>query len=108
MSFALSKIFETVSQPSIVLLFLCLGGLSLTVWRDHSPWGPRLLFLGIGGFTACAILPVGLWFMLPLEDRFPPPRPIPAHIDGVIVLGGAIAVEESAERGMPALNAHAT
>jgi uncharacterized SAM-binding protein YcdF (DUF218 family) len=107
MSFALLKFFETVSEPSTVLLFLCVGGLFLALWRDRSPWGPRLLILGTGGFAACAILPVGLWLMLPLEDRFPPPRPLPARIDGIIVLGGAIAVEESAERGMPALNAHA-
>lgn len=45
--------------------------------------------------------------MQPLEDHFPPPSPMPTHVDGIIVLGGAIDRAESAARGRPALNGHA-
>ncbi len=45
--------------------------------------------------------------MGPLEDRFPPLRQMPARVDGIVVLGGAIDLKESADRGMPALNERA-
>ena len=46
------------------------------------------------------------WMVLPLEDRFPRPSP-PTHVDGVVVLGGALEMFVSADRGVPSLNAAA-
>jgi uncharacterized SAM-binding protein YcdF (DUF218 family) len=45
--------------------------------------------------------------MRPLEDRFPRLRWMPAHVDGIIVLGGAIDLRESVDHGMPELNQRA-
>ena len=107
MMFALLKIFEVLSQPSSLLLLMSVGGLSLTLWHSRSPWGHRLLIAGLGGLLVCAILPVGALLMQPLEDRFPPPNLMPPQVDGIVVLGGAIALEESASRGLPAFNVRA-
>jgi uncharacterized SAM-binding protein YcdF (DUF218 family) len=107
MTFVLSKIFSVVLQPSTLLLLLCATGLLLTLWRNRSPWGLRFLIAGIGGLAACAVLPVGTWLMRPLEDRFPPLRPMPAQVDGIVVIGGAIELDESANRGVPAFNVRA-
>jgi len=107
MIFVLSKIFSVVAQPSFVLLLLCAIGLLLTLWRGRSRWADGLLIAGIGGVATCAILPVGTWLLRPLEDRFAPPSPMPAQVDGIVVLGGAIEADKSDNRGMPALNIRA-
>jgi uncharacterized SAM-binding protein YcdF (DUF218 family) len=52
-------------------------------------------------------LPVGTWLMRPLEDRFSQPRPMPERVDGIVLLGGAIDLDESADRAMLALNIRA-
>jgi uncharacterized SAM-binding protein YcdF (DUF218 family) len=106
-AYAFSKIFWAIAQPSTALLLLCIAGALICLWRPLSVWGRGLLTAGVAGFAACAFLPIGAWLMWPLEDRFPPPSPMPAHVDGIIVLGGAIDRAESAARGHPALNGHA-
>ena len=69
-------------------------------------WRGRALRLGCAAaWLAVLALPVQ-WVALPLENRFPRPA-APAHVDGVIVLGGAIETFISAERGIPTLNAAA-
>jgi uncharacterized SAM-binding protein YcdF (DUF218 family) len=64
--------------------------------------GAILLGIGVIGFAAVLLLPVDFWLLRPLEDRFQPQ--LPSHVDGVVVLGGAISEEVSADRGMPLLN----
>ena len=107
MYFIISKCFWFVAQPSTLLLLLCLAGVAVIGWRTRSPWGWRILLIGVGGLAACAIFPVGTWLMRPLEDRFSQPRPMPERVDGIVLIGGAIDLDESADRGMPALNAAA-
>jgi uncharacterized SAM-binding protein YcdF (DUF218 family) len=53
------------------------------------------------------MLPLGAWLVIPLEDRFPVPSPMPAHVDGVIVLGGAVSTVLTQRRGQPTVNEHA-
>jgi uncharacterized SAM-binding protein YcdF (DUF218 family) len=69
--------------------------------------GQWIAWIGCFLFLAVAILPVPDWTLGPLENRFPPPRALPAHIDGIIALGGAIDAELTAKHGMPSLNEHA-
>jgi uncharacterized SAM-binding protein YcdF (DUF218 family) len=107
MSYIVSKCFGYVAQPSALMLLLSLAGLAVVRWREHSAWGWRLLFIGVGGLAACAIFPVGTWLMRPLEDRFSRPHPMPEHVDGILLLGGAIDLGESEDRGTLALNARA-
>ena len=61
---------------------------------------------GLIGYLLILLLPVDSWVSLPLEDRFPRPAE-PSNIDGIIVLGGAIATEITRDRGIPSLNADA-
>ena len=105
MAFILSKLFEMATQPGTVIVGLCVLGTALSIWRPASPWGRRLLFTGVGVLTAISILPIGTWLLRPLEDRFPP-RPLPAHVDGIIELGGAIDLPLSENRGVPSFNSH--
>ena len=102
--YSVSKVFWELGRPSTLLLLLSIAGLAILYWRPKFLWGWRLLLIGVGGLAACAILPVGTWLMRPLEDRFAQPRPIPERVDGIILLGGAIDLNESADRGMPVLN----
>ena len=102
--YAVTKFFWAVAQPSTFLLLASVVGLAVLRRRAKSTWGWGLLVIGVGGFAACAILPVGNLLMRPLEDRFSQPRPMPERIDGIILLGGAIKLDESADRGIPKLN----
>ena len=102
--YVLSKLFDVVVTPSSVLLLLCLAGLLLTLRRTAPRWAKRLLIAGVGGLFAFSILPLGTWMLRPLESRFAMPSPMPDHVDGIIVLGGAISVDRSVDRGAPMLN----
>jgi len=102
MLYVFARLFDLIITPSTLLLLLSLAGLLLTLRRRHD-WGTRLLIAGIGGYLAFAILPLGTWLLRPLEDRFPPPLPLPEHVDGIISLGGAIDLELTHARGRPAL-----
>jgi uncharacterized SAM-binding protein YcdF (DUF218 family) len=106
MIFLLSKFAGLLVRPSTLLLICCIVGLALT-WRGRSRLGRGLLTVGIGGFVAVFLLPLDQWALLPLEDRFPRPLQPPAHVDGIVVLGGATIPELTAVRGIPALNSAA-
>ena len=43
------------------------------------------------GLLAFAVLPIGPALLFPLETRFPPPKALPARVDGIIVLGGSVS-----------------
>lgn len=107
MVYILVKFLEMFTQPSNVLLGFAMLGVALLRWRRASAWPVTFLLMGVGGLAVCAILPVGTWLMRPLEDRFPQLQPMPAHVNGIVLLGGAINLAESADRHMPALNIRA-
>jgi len=103
MLYVLARLFDMVIAPSVLLLLLCVAGLALTL-RDRPVWGMRLVIAGVAGFMVIALTPLGAWLLRPLEDRFPPPSPLPERVDGIISLGGAINVGLTQDRGRPALN----
>ncbi len=105
--YAASKFLWAFGRPGAVLLLLAVVGLLLVARRRDSRMGVRLLAIVALGLIVCSCLPVGTWLMRPLEDRFPPMVHAPAHVDGIIVLGGAVNVDLSIDRGMPALNLRA-
>jgi uncharacterized SAM-binding protein YcdF (DUF218 family) len=105
MTFILTKFGGDLLRPSVLLLLLCWAGFWFGRYRD-SAWGRRLLAAGLIGYLLILLLPVDSWVSLPLEDRFPRPAE-PSNIDGIIVLGGAIATEITRDRGIPSLNADA-
>jgi uncharacterized SAM-binding protein YcdF (DUF218 family) len=103
MLFVLSKLFWIVAQPgNLLLLLLVWGVLRLSVTRRRRGFGA--VFLATLAFVVLCILPIGFWAMAPLEGRFAPPDPMPARIDGIIVLGGAVDPDSSATHGQVSLN----
>ena len=101
MGFVLSKILWGLVAPGS-LLFLLLCGAFL--WHRRRPvLSRRLLGLAMLLLAVPALLPVASWLALPLEQRFPPPQ-LPARVDGIIVLGGAIGTEQTGKGVRPALN----
>ncbi len=99
----LSKILWFLLRPNtLALLAACIGALLL--WRRRGRGlGQVLALLGLGWFVLVLATPLPSWVTLPLEDRFPRPEE-PAHIDGIIVLGGAVETALTEARGIPALN----
>ena len=103
MFFVVAKLLAWLAEPGTVLLLLIVIGLVLADilrWR----WGRPIAWLGVLGFVAIAALPIDDWLARPLEDRFPPLTQLPDHVDGVIVLGGAIDPVLSDRHGRPALD----
>jgi uncharacterized SAM-binding protein YcdF (DUF218 family) len=99
MNFYVVKIVSLVVLPTAFLVLLATLGLVFHRWRG----GRVALCVGVFGLMACWLLPVETWAARPLEDRFPMVTDPPAHLDGIIVLGGAIEEFTSEDRGEPEL-----
>lgn len=106
MTFVLSKLFWFVAEPgNLFVILLCLAALLLfTRWLR---WGRLLAVILALAAVALAVIPASEWLLLPLEERFPPPQPMPQSADGVIVLGGAVSTSLTELRGQPIVNEHA-
>jgi uncharacterized SAM-binding protein YcdF (DUF218 family) len=100
--FVLSKIFWLVARPSSLALILALVGV-VALARGRG-WGRWPAVAGLGFFVALVLFPMNAWVEQPLEERFARPAVEPAHVDGIIVLGGAVETRLTAARGLPALN----
>jgi uncharacterized SAM-binding protein YcdF (DUF218 family) len=101
--FPLSKISWAVVEPGNLLpLLLGLGVLRLLVSGRRRGLG---LVLAAGlAMLAVMLLPVAQWTIRPLENRFPTVRSLPEHVDGIILLGGAVDSSIMATRGQVGLN----
>jgi uncharacterized SAM-binding protein YcdF (DUF218 family) len=102
LSYVLSKLLWFVLRPGTFALLLSLLGLAV-LWRGRR-WGRWPLLAGLGFFVMVLATPVGPMMLIPLEERFARPATPPAHVDGVIVLGGAVDQTLTEARGIPALN----
>ena len=101
MSFLLSKLlWALVSPASLMLLLMLVALLSL---RRRPALGYTSLMLATLMLGAVNLAPVAHWLAGPLEARFPA-QPLPAQVDGIIVLGGAIDALSSAATQQPQVN----
>jgi len=98
-SFSIGKILWILLNPGNLCLFLVVAGLGARRGLRRG-----LAIFGTLGLVAIAVLPLSSQLAQPLEDRFPANPALPEHIDGIIVLGGAIEPELSRERGQIILN----
>ncbi len=105
MSPVLAKLFWLVVNPANLLVgCLALGALLLfTRWQRTGRFFVALAALSA---LAMAFLPLGPWLLAPLEARFAVPA-LPAKVDGIIVLGGAIDTRQSGVVGEVAINGRA-
>ena len=103
MTFVLSKLLWTLFRPgNLLLILLVCGAVGLLTGRRRL--GTTLVVLGAAGCLLIALLPIGQWLLIPLENRFPAVERIPAPVDGIVVLGGPIDPEISAGRRQVALD----
>lgn len=104
--FWLSKLVGTLLLPDAVVLVLLLVCCVL-LYRNQV----RLARLLLTALTALLIilsfLPVGRWMYAPLEQRFATNPPLPARVDGIIMLGGDLIPQLSAYWQQPELSASA-
>jgi uncharacterized SAM-binding protein YcdF (DUF218 family) len=106
MFFGAAKLLGILEQPGDVLLLLLLAGIGLALSRRFQRIGIRIATVVAVIFLAIAVLPIGTWVSAPLENRFLRTA-LPAHVDGLIVLGGAVDAATTALRHIPSLNSRA-
>lgn len=92
--FVISKVAWLFTAPGSLLLLLALAGL-LCLFLGRLRAARVLLTVPIAIFTLIACLPLDEWLAHPLETRFPTNPPLPEHVDGILVLGGALMPPES-------------
>lgn len=97
---SLSKLFWLVAEPSSFLFLIWLVGVAL-LWTRLVRAGRALVTLAALVSLAIAMLPIGVWALKPIEDRFPPLHSLPARADGIIVLGGVVDDYVIGKRGVP-------
>ena len=107
MFFLLSKILVPLETPSDLLLLLLLLGLVALLSGRFRPAGSVMIFCAALMLLFVTLFPVAAWVAAPLENRFPRPKALPEHVEGIIVLGGAIDPVVTARRGIPSLNSAA-
>lgn len=96
--FVVSKIAWFFVQPTNILFFLVVSGgiLLWTPWKRCARW---LVTLAAAFAIFAVTIPLGAHFNLFVENRFPVPKNLPADVDGIIVLGGAVDQYVTKARG---------
>src|SRR6185312_1363222 len=107
MFFLLSKVLAPLQAPSDLLLLILSAGVICCWFAKSRRLGLRLASFATAAYLLILFLPVSDWITAPLENRFPQLSALPAHVDGIIVLGGAVNPETTARRGRPTLNSEA-
>ena len=107
MFFAASKILQSLTRPGDLLLYILFAGVLLLWFSRTRRFGILLTSLAAAGFAVVIRPMTSAKVMGPLERRFPRPASLPAKVDGIIVLGGAIEPYATLTRGTPALNGDA-
>lgn len=92
--FLAAKFIGLALHPSVMVIGLVVIGV---LFRRQ-----RLALAGVLALLAAILLPIDDWTGRPLENRFV--RPDPTHVDGIVVLGGAVDEVISADRGTPSVN----
>ena len=102
MGFVLGKIFWAIVAPGNLLVLMLVVG-TLRLGRRRRGRGSPLIATATIALLAIAVLPIGQWLVMPLESRFPR-QELPQHVDGIVVLGGAVEPGISQAHGQVALN----
>lgn len=102
MSLSVSKLAWAILAPTTLLLIALT--LAFLLYRRRPALSRGLLGAAWLFVFAISALPVDRWAIEPLQQRFPPATALqPGHVDGVIVLGGAILNTDIPLSGLPAL-----
>ncbi len=87
----------------LFFLTLLLFGGSLFLFK-RKKWGKRFFFTSCFGLIFFGIVPIGLWTIENLENRFPKIQKIPPDVKGMILLGGSFDLMTTLARGETAYN----
>lgn len=102
--FILSKIVGILTDPVTLFVLVTAVGTALGFSRRWAGWGRRVLVSALIVAAIPSVLPLERWFFALLENRFPAPQIMPEHVDGIIVLGGAVDPVISEARGQITVN----
>lgn len=108
----MSDLYWLVLQPSSFVLLLLILSLLLLLFRRYAA-GRAILSIALILAVMPALFPLRDALTLPLEEHVPRATALPEHVDGVIVLGGAVnwritqarqqlAVDDTGERMLAA------
>ena len=102
--FVLSKIVGALTEPVTLFVLVMALGTALSFSRHWAKRGRRILAVSLILAAIPSVLPLERWFVTWLENRFPAVTELPDHVDGIIILGGAVDPVVSAARGQIAVN----
>jgi uncharacterized SAM-binding protein YcdF (DUF218 family) len=94
--FPFSKLIVGITDPGFLLALMCFA--ALVFWNRRPAISRSLIALVMLTMLAFETTPVGSWVLHSLVTRFPVPA-LPSHVDGIIVLGGAVDTRESEQAG---------
>ena len=98
----ISKIFWLLASPDTSIFLVLLAGVGL-LFLGREKLGKKLIVVSTALIFIISSLPVYEILLLPLENRFPIPEPLPKKVDGIIVLGGAEIPKVTQLRGQISL-----
>jgi uncharacterized SAM-binding protein YcdF (DUF218 family) len=100
--FIISKILLYIIMPGFWIPAILISGVLLlwTRWRRLGRW---MVSIMVAFLTLLTVIPVEVWLIEILEDRFPQVRKIDYKVDGIIVLGGSVKQLVTAYRGQASL-----
>lgn len=101
--FILSKVVGILSNPANLAFMLVAGGW-LLLFTARKRAGRRVVGLAVAIVAVFGVMPIDQVLIQHLENRFPTAAVLPEHVDGIVVLGGAIDPGISAARGQVAVN----
>jgi uncharacterized SAM-binding protein YcdF (DUF218 family) len=105
MGFIAGKLLRFFLAPGNLLVLLLAFGV-ICLRRSGGRRGRLIVAMVTAVLVAIAVLPLGDWMIAPLERRFPVPT-LPEHVDGIILLGGAVEPRVTSARVDPVVNAGA-
>ena len=97
MFYTTSKLFWVVASPqTLFALLIAVGTVLLARGKARA-----IAFACFTIAALAALIPVGSWALQPLENQYPRPA-LPAHVDGILVLGGGLGPKMLVLRGVNA------
>lgn len=99
MFYMLAQTFWFLCAPSHLAVWLVLVA-AVLLYRNCVRAARRCAVASASILIVAGFSPVGIWLMHPVENLYPRPT-LPAHIDGILVLGGGSDGVIFASRGAP-------
>lgn len=92
------KLLEQALDPRTLLFLLLILG-TVLLWTPARKAGRRLVTAATALALLFALVPISQPLLAVLENRFPVPAQLPAHVDGIITLGGDFNAARVEARG---------